>query len=426
MVLVVAIAEGADPGLLRSTRGRALCPWLTEALGTAAAWDLDCGPAPYEPSNLATAFTGRGRGHHGCYSYWKIRSEGGAPPAVLTSSDVLVPRLWAWPQLAGKRFALVNVQLTFPPEPLDGVVLSYLMAQTLRYTWPRDLVHELKRRGLRYGHDVSVFYRGEPPASYFAAILKVARYQLEAALALGAEHDVLIVNLTIVDRLSHFLWHEADASDADAGAGEVPRLWLGYAFLDEALARLDRLAGDDPMLVFSEIGFGPLDGFERLDTALAAGGFCRMDASGHVAEDGWVAREAVQGSHGILLNDGSHALRQEVADCLRASRNAGGQLLIARADPREALYEGPAVALAPDLVVTPADPRRPPMGDLRWAEHVNRTLQTGWHRDGGFLCVKRARPVAGAASLEAIAPTIAALGGREAPENCVAPVATRL
>lgn len=421
MALVVAIAEGADIGLLRSPRGRLLCPWLREALVGETAWDLECGPAPYEPSNLATAFTGKGRGHHGCFSYWRIHSGRDAPPAVLTSSDVLAPRLWNWPQLAGKRFALVNVQLTFPPQPVDGVVLAYLMEQTLRYTWPRDLAHDLKQRGLSYGHDVSVFYRGEPPETYFEAILKVARYQLETALALGAEHDILIVNLTIVDRLSHFLWHELD----EAGGTAPSRPWRGYAFLDEALARLDRIAGDNPMLVFSEIGFGPLDGFERLDTALAEGGFCRLDAAGHVDEDCWRAREAVQGSHGIVLKEESPILRDEVANCLFAARNARGEKLVSRVMPREALYDGPALTLAPDLVITPADPRRPPMGDLRWAAHVNRSLQTGWHRDGGFVCVKRARRLSETASLEAIAPTIAVLAGCDAPDGCIAPVATR-
>lgn len=418
MSIVVAVAEGAERSLLRSPTGRVVCPWLSGALDGEGSWDLDCGPAPYEPSNLTTAFSGRGRGHHGCYSYWRIRAEHGEAPSVLTSADVKAPRLWHWPQMAGLRFAVVNVPLTYPPEPIDGILVAYLMDQTLRYTHPPGLVHEMKRRGLAYGHDVSVFYRGEPLEAYFEKILKVANYQLEAALALGAEQDVLIVNLTIVDRLSHFLWHEVEE---DPGTS---RLWRGYAFLDQALARLDALAGDDPMLIFSEIGFGPLVRFERIDAALAEGGFCRLGADGHVME-GWLAREAVQGSHGVVLADASRALASEVADCLQSARNVLGESLVAEVRVREELYEGPEVGLAPDLVVTPADLRRPPMGDLRWARHVNRDLQTGWHRDGGFLCAKRAQPLTPLASLEAIAATVASLAGRDAADGCSAPVAAR-
>ncbi|ALK08137.1 alkaline phosphatase family protein [Blastochloris viridis] len=425
MVAVVAVTEGLDLGLLATPRGRAACPWLTRHLAAAPWWRLPCGPAPYEPSNLATAFTGRGRGHHGCYSYWRIRGDDGGPPAVLTSGDVRQPWLWVWRELAGLRIAVLNVQLTYPPTPLDGVLLAYLMQQTLRYAYPPGFEHEMRRRGLRYGHDVSVFYRGEPAASFRDRVLAVARYQLETALAVGRGHDLLIVNLTVADRLSHFLWHELAAP----GAAE-PAVLAGYAFVDRALAALDDLAGTDPLLVLSEIGFGPLVRFESLNRALAAAGFCHDDPNGEAVSPRTRAREAVQGSHGIVLAaPGSDpTLRQEVIGCLLEARAEDGARLVAAALPREEVYDGPALAEAPDIVVIPADPARPPGGDPRWARHVNRHLQTGWHRDDGFVLVRGGRAVADTArpaSLESIAPTIAALAGRDAPSWCAPVLAHR-
>jgi predicted AlkP superfamily phosphohydrolase/phosphomutase len=427
MVVVVAVAEGADLDLLQSERGRVRAPWLSNVLAHEPWWRTPCGPAPYEPSNLATAFTGKGRGHHGCYSYWHIRSDDPGPPRVLTSDDVLLPWLWNWPELSQLRIATANVQLTHPPKPLNGVTLSYLMEQTLRYTYPPSFVHEMKRRHLRYGHDVSVFYRGEPPETYFDNILKVASYQLETALTIGREHDLLIVNLTIVDRLSHFLWHELESGSV----AEDPAVLRGYAFLDKALAALDALAEPEPMLVLSEIGFGPIERFESLDRALACGGFLKMAPGGEIIPSGTRAREAVQGSHGIVLSgsNGSLAkLRDEVIDCLIEARADDGRRLVSCAIPREELYEGPAISLAPDIIVTPADPRRPPAGDPRWARHVNRHLQTGWHRDQGFVAVRRARPMmapSNPAYLESIAPTVAALAGREPPAWCFPALARR-
>jgi predicted AlkP superfamily phosphohydrolase/phosphomutase len=423
MVLVVAIAEGADFDLINSPRARNLSPWLSNVIAEEPCWTLQCGPAPYEPSNLATAFSGRGRGHHGCHSYWKICSPGSGRPPVLQSHDVAVPRLWHWEELKGLRIAVLNVPLTHPPSPIDGTMLSYLMEQTLRYAHPAGFEHEMKRRGIRYGHDVSVFYRGEPGEEFYRRARMVAENQLEAALAIGREHDVLIVNLTIVDRLSHFFWHELENGSDD------PLVLRAYAFLDQALSALDALADPDPLIVFSEIGFGGLDRFESLDRALVEAGFAVFEDDGNIS-DAARAREAVQGSHGVVLERWakSRTLRDEVIACLVEAKNGDGRPLVSAALPREIVYDGPAMNAAPEIIVTPANPRRPPAGDPRWARHVNRHLQTGWHRDRGFVAVRRGHPVASRAvpaQLESIAPSVVSLLGREPPAWSAPPLVTR-
>jgi predicted AlkP superfamily phosphohydrolase/phosphomutase len=346
-------------------------------------------------------------------------------PAVLTSADVRAPMLWHWPQIADLRTAVVNVQLTHPPEPINGSILSYLMGQSLRYSYPSELAHDLSRQGMAYGHDVSVFYRGEGADSFHRRVMQVARNQLEAACALARTHDLLIVNLTAVDRLSHFLWRDMETGCRP----DQSRLADAYGFVDAALARLEVLAGDDPMIVFSEIGFGPLERFESLDDLLATGGFLSLDRDGEVDPSATRAREAPQGSHGILLDESAapgSGLAEEVAACLLEGRAADGKRLVAQVLRREEIYPGPALHLAPDLVVVPESPERPPLGDRRWARHVNRGLQTGWHRDMGWIAFRGADAASeGPAKLEAIAPTIVALLGREPPASGAPPLAAR-
>lgn len=429
MTAIIAIAEGVELSVLRQAVAEGRLPWFSRACSAGQLWPMACGPAPYEASNLATAFTGLGRGHHGCYSYWAIRGEHGTAPAILTSADLGVKPFWSWPQLGDLRTGVVNVQLTHPPQPINGFILSYLMQQSLRHTYPHQLSHQLHKRGLRYGHDVSVFYRGEPPEHFFSEVMRVARYQLETAISLAGDCDLLIVNMTVVDRLSHFLW---DALEHWNGSSPAPFLWRAYEFIDEALARLDALAGEEPMLVFSEEGFGPLDGFVSLDRCLQEAALLRLDEHGEVCEATSNAREAVQGSHGVRLLGsavGSLAAAQEVRQCLEEARSPDGSLVVARTWLREEIYDGPRVGLAPEIIVEPADPRRPPLGDPRWARHVNRHLQTGWHRDTGFVLVQRVRPLLPAdrtAALESIAPTALALMGRDHETGPTGPTATPL
>ena len=41
-------------------------------------------------------------------------------------------------------------------------MVSYPMQQTLHATYPRNLQLNLAKKGIRYAHDVSAFYKGEP------------------------------------------------------------------------------------------------------------------------------------------------------------------------------------------------------------------------------------------------------------------------
>ncbi|MBG6886114.1 MULTISPECIES: alkaline phosphatase family protein [Pseudomonas aeruginosa group] len=424
MRTLIVVAEGMDPLVLEKEVDQGRLPWFAKHLGVNNYRHLDCGPVPYEPSNLATAFSGVNPGHHGCFSYWSAHSAG-EMPRILETTDVMVPRLWEWPQMAQQRFAVVNVQLTHPPKPLNGTLITYPMLNAMNTSYPRSLLRDLNARGVRYAHDVSLFYTGQPLEDFAEQAYRIAGLQLDSALALGAEADVMIVNLTLADRLSHFLWHEVEQDRP----GYRPHVLRGYDFIDQACAQLQALSPDS-MLVFSEMGFGPLNGFFSINEHLRAAGLQVLDEQGQVDLERSVALETVQGSHGVMLcadlcNSGRSdpALRRDVEQCLREIRFADGRLALADVRSRESVYTGPYTDRAPTFIVRPADARRPPLGDPRWANHVRRTSQSGWHRERGFVLSVDARIQApeGPLHLQQIAPSIATLSGCQAHEQCELP-----
>lgn len=421
MPLVVAIVEGAVRGLFDAAAQLGHAPWWMDHCVGQSFCELPCGPAPYEPSNLATAFTGTGRGEHGCYSYWRMSHDEGLKPQLLTSADVHRQWLWNWAELDGLRKAVLNVQLTHPPQPMEGVMLSYLMNQSLRFSYPPTLASDLHRTGMRYGHDVSAFYRGEGAEWFLERTRDIASRQIEAALELGAKADLMVVNLTLIDRISHFFWHDF-AQDASTSDAPCPLL-VAYQETDRSLARLHRLAGGRPMLIFSEIGFGPLEGFVSIDDLLVAEGFLELDGDLRSISNRAHARETPQGSHGIVCRerDGSRslALVDDVIDFLASVRRTDGKPMFQAIWQGEELYRGSQAHRAPDIVVDPSDPARPPLGDRRWATHVNRTLQTGWHRNEGFLRIldPGAAQTRAYFQLSDVAPTIVALLGRDPPPD---------
>jgi predicted AlkP superfamily phosphohydrolase/phosphomutase len=422
MRALIIVAEGVDPGVLAQEVSSGRLPWFAQQMRRQNYHPLDCGPVPYEPSNLATAFTGVNPGRHGCFSYWSTHSAGELP-RVLETDDVKMKRVWEWEELSDLRFNVVNVQLTHPPKPLNGALITYPMQKSLNTSFPRSLLSDLHLRGIRYAHDVTLFYRGEPFEDFAREAWRVATAQLETALELAKDTDVLIVNLTLADRLSHFLWYQMKA----CSEGERPAILRGYEFIDEACRRLQAV-GADSTLVFSEIGFGELDSFVSIDTRLQEAGLQVLTPNGEVDVQRSVAMETVQGSHGVMLredlcNEGraGTAAIETVRQFLADMKFSDGTPVLAAIRHRDELYQGPYRHLAPTLVVRPADDKRPPLGERRWAGHVRRTAQSGWHRDQGFLIVDSSfacndflPPV----QLQQIAPTIAHLLGCEPARQC--------
>ncbi|WP_423383310.1 alkaline phosphatase family protein [Burkholderia sp. LMG 32019] len=422
MKALIIIAEGMDPVVLEHQVQRGHLPWFAERLRASHYRRLDCGPVPYEPSNLATAFSGVNPGRHGCFSYWSTRGDGELP-RVLETGDVKAARVWEWPELSDLRFSVVNVQLTHPPKPLNGRLVTYPMSYSLNASYPRSLLSDLHRRGIRYAHDVTLFYTGQPFDAFAQDAWRVASAQLDTAFELAADTDVMIVNLTLIDRVSHFLWYEMRQDNP----AQRPVVLQAYDFVDAACRRLQSLE-PDATLVFSEIGFGDLDGFHSIDAALQAGGLQVLAGDGQVDCARSLAMETVQGSHGIALRGdllGGHGARDsevdEVRAFLQALRFDDGTPVLASVHHRDELYVGDHRHLAPTLIVKPANPKRPPLGDPRWARHVRRTAQSGWHRDQGFVLVDSAHALAdpgGDAQLQQIAPTIAHLLGRAPAPQC--------
>ncbi|HEX7243145.1 MAG TPA: hypothetical protein VF263_22870, partial [Longimicrobiaceae bacterium] len=273
---------------------------------------------------------------------------------------------------------------------------SYPFHPTLHGCHPPRLLRELAARGLPYAHDAAVLYRGGPRDEHLAQVARVEQARMKVCLRLRDEVDVLICNLTILDRLSHFWWGE---TEPDSGVDDPDTaLWRGYEIVDGFLGRvLDDLGPDDHLLVFSEIGFGPLREYVSLDDVLTASGLQRRRPDGGIDYGATLAYEAVQGSHGINLNlarrhpgapvspaDEAGVLA-EVAEALRAAVHpVTGAPLIASVTPGHRFYSGSRSWAAPDLVVEPHDEAYLPLGEPRWAERVHRRRQTGWHRRESF------------------------------------------
>ena len=432
--ITVVVVEGVGLRRLRNFCSRGLLPGFSRLLAVGQHGSLRTRAAAYEAPMLSSAWTGVTPGEHGCFSYWHVHS-GGGRPQIFEPYELRVAPLWDSEVVADRRFVLVNLFGSDPSRPSRHTIIGYPFRQTIAGCQPRSLLSSLARRGMGYIHDVMAFYRGEPLADFLKVLVRVEENRIQAVKALAEEpYDVLIANFTIADRVGHFYEHEV--ADDEPGPDGTAAL-VAYQMLDEVVGLLADADGD--VLVFSEFGFGPLREFVSFNDVLTAASLLTPGDGPEKAFEGrTLAFEAVQGSHGINLNllgrypegsvapeDYEHVLSEVRASLLAAHHSQTGQPLLKEVLRREELYQGPFVEAAPDLVLVPADERYLPRGDPFWASHVNRHLQTGWHRSDGFWIGHgpsfRASllPAPRVAAPEDVAATIFALLGRDPPRTVV-------
>jgi predicted AlkP superfamily phosphohydrolase/phosphomutase len=394
---VVAILEGVSTSLVERWMPIGALPSFKALADHGTMGAFKSVPVPYEGPALVSSFTGVPPGEHGCFSYWHVHGTTyGEAPRVIAADDITAPFLWQTPAAAALRVGIVNLFGTHPPSPVHGHLISYPFYPTVRASYPQRLLRELSQAGIRYGHDVSALYTGTPREEFYQLIERVESARMQACfniLERGA--DLCVFNITMIDRLSHFWWSEVEANSGMADDETI--LWRAYQMADRFIAQLmDTLGPEDTLIVFSEIGFGPLVCYVSVNEILRQAGLLAQ-AEESVDPTSTIAMEAVQGSHGINLN-----LRQRYPNGLisdaeeAAQRHEVRAVLLAAINPDtrrplfkevvdgQALYPGSQAGQAPDLVLVPEDERYLPLGDPYWANKVHRHLQTGWHRCNSF------------------------------------------
>ncbi len=396
---IIVVTEGVSRPLLQKWVEQGLLPGFARLLKEGSTGGLRSGFVPYEPPGLVTVFTGQSAGEHGWFSYWNVH-ESDYLPHPLTSGDLRHPLVWQRPEFGSKRFAVINIFGTHPPTPLNGWLVTYPMQQTLNACYPRDLLWSLSNKGIHYTHDVSVWFSGQSQNDFLPLVLEADRRRGELALTLLDEgSDVVIVNLTSIDRTSHCYWQELEeGSPVPATKSAV---FQAYQQCDQIIARFcERVTEHTSLLAFSEIGFGTLRAYCSVNSHLEKAGFLAKQTLGAEQTICWedtIAFEAVQGTNGVNINlnkryaqgkvkvEDYHQVREQVMAALRESINPyTGLLLFRQVLPREEVYAGQSVDRAPDIILEPADERYLPLGDPFWASHVCRMRQSGWHRRDSY------------------------------------------
>ncbi|MCP4167134.1 MAG: hypothetical protein GY759_14775 [Chloroflexi bacterium] len=234
--------------------------------------------------------TGLNPGKHGVFDF--SRRIPGTYDQELTNAARRAGRsIWRILSDAGRKVGVVNVPMTFPPEPVNGFLISGLDTPGLdsAYTYPPTL-----KADVNDVHFIAVSTVGKPHGRYLEETLQGVDKRFEL-LHRTIEREALDFYMWVemeTDAIQHCSWHlmsDPDQPNHDAILQVYRRIDAHLGVLVEALPE------DVTLIVMSDHGAGPIEKTVYLDRWLAQHGWLNLkygsdltlvDRTRHVAKGG--------------------------------------------------------------------------------------------------------------------------------------------
>ncbi len=328
--------------------------------------------------------TGRDPGALGIYGFRNRKDRSYEGLSFANSRQVKHPAVWDILARESRRSILLGIPLTYPPRPVDGLLVSDFLAPDIEseYTYPPSLKDEIVEVVGEYVLDVRDF-RTDDKDKLLASVYEMTekRFRLARHLLVNHPWDLFAMVEMGTDRMHHGFWRYMDPShryhEADSPYREAIHDY--YIAVDRHLGELlSELPPGTDVLVVSDHGVKRMDGAVCLNEWLILEGYLVLketptavtkfspalvdwDRTAAWGDGGYYGRLFlnVRGREprGILSAESAVILRDEIAGKLEALTDAEGSPLGNKVYRPEEVYTATG-GVPPDLIVY--------FGDLHW------------------------------------------------------------
>jgi predicted AlkP superfamily phosphohydrolase/phosphomutase len=279
------VVMGLDGGTLDLVRPWALeghLPHLARIMEEGCAAVCETTFPPVTASAWSSFGTGCNPGKHGLVDFL-TRREGRYAFRPVSALDRRAPSLWRILSDAGRRVVVLNVPLTYPVEPVNGVLVSGLMTpgEGADFVHPRSMVEELHRVAGGYRIYAGAGAATGDPTDLIRRVHDTTERQFKVVRhLLGRDDwDFFMYVFQGSDQLQHATWHLMDPGHPRYVEGHPARHAVRdfYAAADEKIGWvMERLGEEDLLLIMSDHGAGPLRRFVHLNLWLMTWGLLRL------------------------------------------------------------------------------------------------------------------------------------------------------
>jgi predicted AlkP superfamily phosphohydrolase/phosphomutase len=261
-ILVISL-DGATFDLLNPLMDAGCMPVLSSLVKDGIAGTLESSIPPVSAPAWASFQTGVNPGKHGIVDFFRYQA-GSYKPSLVSSESIQAPTLWSLLSKQGRRLCVLNVPVTYPPQPVDGCMIAGFLTPGLDvdFTYPAELRKQLLSSVPEYviapSMDIAVY----GISGFVKKMIHTIWQRWKAACWLMdlESWDLFMVQFQATDTLQHALWDCLDSTQpgfATYTSEERRLVRQFYHTLDEIIGDLIGRAGDASIIIMSDHGFGP-------------------------------------------------------------------------------------------------------------------------------------------------------------------------
>jgi len=280
--------DGATLDLIEPWIQKGKLPTLKKLISNGTKGRLRSAIPPITAPAWSSFITGKNPGKHGLYDFI-ARRPGTYQTRPFNASDRNGESLWSLLSRAGKRVTILNVPMTYPPEPVNGFMVSGMgtPATVDDFCYPKEIIHDLRRVVPNYEvQNEGIFDPRGREHQMLQAVQKMTamRQQTVRHFLTQAEWDFFMVVFMATDWLQHYFWHYMDEShpchDPEAPAILKNAILDCYRQIDDCLGEiLDCLDDDTLVIIMSDHGFGPQEKYLHVNTWLWENGYLHFKST---------------------------------------------------------------------------------------------------------------------------------------------------
>jgi predicted AlkP superfamily phosphohydrolase/phosphomutase len=323
-VLIVGL-DGATFDLMLPWAEQGHLPCLAGLLQRGTRSSLQSTVPPITPCAWSSFMTGKNPGKHGLFDFVEpLPDRHGF--RFTNASSRHGETLWGYLSRLNRRVGVMNVPMTYPPEPVNGYLLSGLDTpnEQSRYAHPETLRQELQSQSIKYCIDIQHLgnMRTDHRRDLRLQELKDAestRTQALHYLRKKYPSDFTMVVYTATDQVQHHFWHymdpqhdKYDAKGAERYRNAIRDVYVHVDGLIKSL--LEGVDDDTVVIIMSDHGFGPVSNVRiRLNQALEHRGLLAFE---HEGASGRGFRRLAGWADGVLRSTLSNGAKRFIAGLL--------------------------------------------------------------------------------------------------------------
>jgi predicted AlkP superfamily phosphohydrolase/phosphomutase len=278
MKLLILGIDGATFDLVLPWIEAGSLPSLARLIQGGVYADLASTLPPVTSPAWPTFMTGCNPGKHGVFDFIQ---PSGANFSLVNASKIKQPTIWQQLSNAGCKVGVLNVPVTYPPQPLNGFMISGILSpKGGDISYPTDLLSRYSGELGEYRVAPKIQYKQGNEADYIQDIRDLIDTHGRWALHLMENEpwDVLMVHFIALDIMMHALWRFMDQTHPRHESSPYQHaIRDAYQLVDEYIGKmLDMLPDDANVLVMSDHGFGPLHNMVNLNVFLMEKGLLKL------------------------------------------------------------------------------------------------------------------------------------------------------